>query len=193
MNDIVIAAPLSIEALLVGLGARGATVWRTGMGPARSRRSAARLRARDPGTLVVMGFAGALSHELEPGDLLLAKEVRVQTGESTPCATPPGLIDALRARGLTAHTGTVVSVGSAARGQLRASLAATGAAAVDMESAWLVQDVGRQRPVVMRVIVDTPARELSLREPWVTVSGGLRAALVLRRAAAALHEWVTGG
>jgi nucleoside phosphorylase len=68
-------------------------------------------------------------------------------------------------------------------------LHAGGAIAVDMESVWLA--AGRRgRPFgVVRVVLDSPEHEL-MRVG--AIAGALRAALSLRRVAAALHEWTPG-
>ncbi len=51
---------------------------------------------------------------------------------------------------------------------------------------------GGGRPfAVVRVISDTPARELT--NPLLTVAGVARAMTALRRAAGALHEWAPEG
>jgi 4-hydroxy-3-methylbut-2-enyl diphosphate reductase len=57
-----------------------------------------------------------------------------------------------------------------------------------MESAWLAP-AARGRPfAVVRVLSDTPRRELT--RPLLTVAGVARASLTLRRVATALREWV---
>ncbi len=62
---------------------------------------------------------------------------------------------------------------------------------MDMESAWLAPGAGERPFAVVRVITDTPARELT--NPLLTVAGGARAMAALRRAAGALHESDAGG
>ena len=85
------------------------------------------------------------------------------------------------------HTGHIVSSSRLVHGAERARLAARGAIAVDMESAWL-RGAGGGRPfAVLRVVVDTPATRLS--HPVEALRGYLRAQRALRRAVPALLDW----
>jgi 4-hydroxy-3-methylbut-2-enyl diphosphate reductase len=93
----------------------------------------------------------------------------------------------LRRAGLRVHTGPIVSVPRVARGAEREQLAATGAVAVDMESAWLARGATGRPWAVVRTIVDTPGREL--HRPVATAAGALRAYRTLRRVGAVLAEW----
>src|SRR5204862_125250 len=72
----------------------------------------------------------------------------------------------------------------------REELRRAGAIAVDMESAWLAAAAGARPLAVVRVVVDTPGREL--RRPLATARGGLRALRTLRRAVPALQTWAEG-
>jgi hypothetical protein len=73
------------------------------------------------------------------------------------------------------------------RGAERGRLHAQGAIAADMESASLAAAVGRPAHVaVLRVVVDSPGRELA--RPGIVVDGP-RALRILRRAAPALADW----
>jgi 4-hydroxy-3-methylbut-2-enyl diphosphate reductase len=74
-------------------------------------------------------------------------------------------------------------VSGAERGELRRA----GAIAVDMESAWLAEGASDRPFAVVRVVVDTPGREL--RRPLATARGGVRALRTLRRAMPALRRW----
>jgi 4-hydroxy-3-methylbut-2-enyl diphosphate reductase len=72
-------------------------------------------------------------------------------------------------------------------GERRKTLHRTGAAAVDMESAWLAP-AARARPLVtLRVVLDTPRHEL--HRPLRTVAGAATAYRTLRRACALVEEW----
>ena len=66
-------------------------------------------------------------------------------------------------------------------------LADEGVLAVDMESAWLSPAAAGRPFAVVRVVLDTPAREIY--RPLATLVGGLRAWRVLRRLAPALAHW----
>ena len=85
------------------------------------------------------------------------------------------------------HIGAVVSVRSPAVGAARESLGRTGALAVDMESVWLAPGAAGRPLAVVRVVLDSPGRELA--NPWQTLSGLRRAGSSLRLVAAALGEW----
>jgi 4-hydroxy-3-methylbut-2-enyl diphosphate reductase len=56
-----------------------------------------------------------------------------------------------------------------------------------MESAWLAPAAAGRPFAVLRVVLDTPAREL--HRPFATAAGGLAAWRSLRRAAPALALW----
>jgi 4-hydroxy-3-methylbut-2-enyl diphosphate reductase len=56
-----------------------------------------------------------------------------------------------------------------------------------MESVWLAPAAAGRPFAVLRVVLDTPERELS--RPLATLTGGLAAWRALRRAAPALALW----
>ncbi len=153
-------------------GGNGATVVRTGIGAARSRRV-----QPPPGPVAVVGVGGALVEGIDPGDVVVATEV------SAPDVAPVTLdgAAALAARlgdaGFTVHTGPVASVAKPAVGTRRTTLAQQGAVAVDMESAWLLEHHGGPAAVV-RVVADTPRHEL--RSP-ATAARMIRALRTIRR------------
>ena len=185
-NGLVVAAPLRFEALAVRRGAPGARIVRTGVGRRRARRAAGRL-GHVPGNVVaVTGFAGALSPDLEPGDVVVATEVR-GADEPVECAAAELVASMLRRAGLRVHTGPIVSVPRLVVGEERARLAATGALAVDMESAWLARGCSGRPWAVVRTVVDTPHRDL--HRPLATMVGGLRGYRALARVAKALGQW----
>ena len=187
MTALILLAPLRIEARAVApaLGA-GSTLQRAGMGPKRARAAAARAARTAADAVAVAGFCGALDPALQPGDLVVATEVRGPAG-TVACPTAALLAGALRRRGLTVHEGPVVSTTRLVRGDERARLAATGAIACDMESAWLADGAAGRPLAVVRAVVDTPTREL--HEPLALVSGARSAFRSLRTAAAVLDAW----
>jgi 4-hydroxy-3-methylbut-2-enyl diphosphate reductase len=134
----------------------------------------------------VTGFAGALAPELAPGDVVVATEV-LGAGEPVSCPAAPLVASMLRRARLRVHTGPIVSTQRIARGEERHRLSDTGAIAVDMESAWLVRGCAGRPWAVVRVIVDTPDREL--HRPLATAVGGVRAFRALGRIAGVLAEW----
>jgi 4-hydroxy-3-methylbut-2-enyl diphosphate reductase len=209
MSDVLVTAPLRLEALAIRAGARGLRVRKTGMGPERSRAAVPLLRGDPAAALVVMGVCGGLDERCEPGDVVIAEELLDgeldPDGEGRPdggqrvagetlavgrraCPSAAPLAAALEDRGVKVRCGAVVSVGRIARGQTRVRLRERGAIVVDMESAWLAPGAGDRPFAVIRVVADTPSRELT--RPLLTLAGAARAALSLRRTAAALEQLV---
>jgi 4-hydroxy-3-methylbut-2-enyl diphosphate reductase len=187
VSRLVIAAPLRLEAAMIRSGARGVAVHRTGMGPRRARAAAPALRDRPGVALLVMGFGGGLDEHSDVGDVVVADAVLGPDGELVACAGAEALAEALERRGLSVRRGQIASVARLAMGDARVRLREGGAIAVDMESVWLAPGAGARPFAVVRVISDTPARELT--RPLLTVAGVARASAALRRAAGALHEW----
>jgi 4-hydroxy-3-methylbut-2-enyl diphosphate reductase len=183
---LLVVTPLRIERAAVRRGLAEALVLRSGMGAARAR-SAARAAARIPAdALAVTGFCGAVAAGMRAGDVVVASEVRGPAGV-TACATRPLLV-ALATLGIErVRVGPISSVDHVVRGAERGVLAGQGALAVDMESAWLAQAAMGRPFAVLRVVLDTPARELG--RPPATLAGGLTAWQALRRAAPALVLW----
>jgi len=192
-SDLLIAAPLRVEAWLVGSAARAARVRKTGMGPKHATCAAATL-ARAPGrALLVLGFCGGLDAESVPGEVIVAEAVLAagdeghsDATERVVCANAAGMTATLRDRGMTVRSGEIVCVSKIALGERRAQLLAGGAMAVDMESVWLAPGAAGRPFAVVRVVLDSPSHEL-LRPQ--AVAGALRAARVLRRVAGALGSW----
>lgn len=190
MTSLLVCAPLALEerALRRGLEGTGARVVRTGMGVARSARSATALSQDDDGApLVIAGVCGALDPRLRPGDVVVATEVR-HGPTALRCPSAALLAGELRRAGLTVHTGPIATIPSPPGKAARAQLAAEGTLAVDMESAILLAALSTPSRgwVVVRVVVDTPGRPLV--GPW-TLPGGIRALRVLRRTGGALAAW----
>jgi len=185
-EGLVLAVPLRFEARALRRGAPGAQIVRTGMGRRRARGAAGRI-AHAPGNVVaVTGFAGALSPELEPGDVVVATEVR-GADEPVECAAAELVASMLRRAGLRVHTGPIVSAPRVVFGDERRRLAATGALAVDMESAWLARGCAGRPWAVVRTILDTPDRDL--HRPLATATGAIRAHRTLARVGEALAGW----
>jgi nucleoside phosphorylase len=210
MSEVLVSVPLRLEALAIRAGARRLRIQQTGMGPARSKAAAVRL-TRDPAAaLIVMGVCGGLDGECEPGDVVIAEELLdgeldgtgehdiqgvgdvegVHDARPTRIACPSAepLAAAFQRRGMKVRRGPIVSVAHIARGETRVMLRERGAIVVDMESVWLA-GAARQRPfAVIRVVADTPSREVT--RPLLTLAGAARAALSLRRTAAMLEDLV---
>jgi 4-hydroxy-3-methylbut-2-enyl diphosphate reductase len=186
-QPMLVYAPLRLEAAcLDGELRRHARVIRTGMGPARARIGAARGLACDVAGVAVVGVCGAAAPELAAGDVVLGSELRRQGAEPVPVPGSRMLAAALRRRGVQAHVGPIASVEAIAGPAERRYLAAEGALAVDMESAWLAEAANGRPLVVLRTVLEPAGRDLY--RPG-TVIDGLRALTALRRAAPVLDEW----
>ncbi|WP_327243069.1 phosphorylase family protein [Streptomyces sp. NBC_01320] len=199
-TPLLIACALGLEqlALRSGRGRAGdapgpVTVLRTGMGPKAAETAVERALAPDrtPGSAVIAsGFCAGLAPGMHPGDLVVADETR-EAGESTACTGVGLLAEALAGAvpGRTVHIGPLTGSGHVVRGHERAELWATGAIAVDMESAATLRTALRTgpRPVAaVRVVVDAPEHELVRIG---TLRGGISAFRVLRAVLPAFYEW----
>ncbi|MFJ6217121.1 1-hydroxy-2-methyl-2-butenyl 4-diphosphate reductase [Streptomyces sp. NPDC092296] len=166
----------------------------TGMGPDRAGRSVSGLLAGGTdghSALLVTGFCAAVSPGIRPGDAVVADEVRDDEETSIEIPTSRLLADALRAHGLTVHTGRLHSADHVVRGAAaRHRLHSGGATAVDMETAAVLAAARRAAPglpvAAARIVVDTPEQEL-LRPG--TVPSGVRAWRALRSAVPAFTAW----
>jgi 4-hydroxy-3-methylbut-2-en-1-yl diphosphate reductase len=191
-DEFLVCSPMGVEAWAVrrGLGGAG-EVRRSGYGPARAAEYAERLRLETFGKLGVAGVAGGLADDLQAGDLVVGTTVRAAASaagtDAVNCASAPLLAGELRRAGLRAVAGEIVTTGHLffQRGEQK-RLAATGAVAVDMESAMLLEGAAGRPAVVLRAISDTPRRPLL--SPW-TVPGGIAALRSLRQAGPALARW----
>jgi 4-hydroxy-3-methylbut-2-enyl diphosphate reductase len=184
---VLVLAPLRIEARALAPGLTdGATLRRTGMGPRRARAAVAAAARTDADAVAVAGFCGALDPALRPGNLVVATELRGPAG-TIECPTAPLVAGALRRRGLTVHEGPLAGTARLVRGAARARLRATGAIAVDMESAWLASAAAGRPLAVVRAVLDTPSRELL--NPFALAGGTARAFRSLRAAAGVLDAW----
>lgn len=162
-----VLAPMRLEATAAQRGAATARVKRTGMGRRRSLSAVRRLDVTLAGTdpVSVVGLCGSLQSDLQPGDIVVASEVRSHSGDVR-IALPgaPLLAASLADAGLPVRFGPLVSTERIVTGSPRQALAASGALAVDMESAWLVAGLHEGEPrrpfAVVRVVLDTPDREL---------------------------------
>ncbi|MFE1313002.1 1-hydroxy-2-methyl-2-butenyl 4-diphosphate reductase [Streptomyces sp. NPDC058755] len=195
---LLIACALGIEHLALRTGDRSGaggsfTVVRTGMGPRAAERSVTRLLA-DPAladaAVLATGFCAGLAPGMHPGDLVVAEETRDPHG-AVPCVGTDLLVKELVRilPGRTVHIGPVTGSDHVVRGHERSALLATGAIAVDMESAATLLSAVRagERPVAaVRVVVDAPEHELVRIG---TVRGGISAFRVLRTVLPAFFEW----
>ncbi|WP_274564129.1 1-hydroxy-2-methyl-2-butenyl 4-diphosphate reductase [Streptomyces spiramyceticus] len=196
---LLIACALGIEQFALRSGVRRSapgpvTVLRTGMGARAAEAAVTRaLGEGDPAgdtAVIASGFCAGLAPGMHPGDLIVADETRGPYG-STPCTGPELLADALAEAlpGRTVHTGPLTGSDHVVRGHERAELRATGAIAVDMESAatlWSALRAGPRPVAAVRVVVDAPEHELVRIG---TLRGGISAFRVLRAVLPAFFEW----
>nr|WP_237703093.1 MULTISPECIES: 4-hydroxy-3-methylbut-2-enyl diphosphate reductase [Protofrankia] len=190
---LVVAAPLRLEAWAAarsGLPA-GTILVRTGMGPEHASRSTRIIREARADAVALVGLGGGLGPGVKPGDVVVADEVRTADGSvSARCLSAPLLAGELRRAGLTVHVGPVVSVPRLAVGTARTELAATGAIAVDMESAQVAPGANGVPLAIIRVVVDTAEQPLGRLDLARRGIAGLRTMMtfgpVLERWAAAV-------
>ncbi|MGW4323811.1 5'-methylthioadenosine/S-adenosylhomocysteine nucleosidase family protein [Streptomyces sp. NPDC004684] len=169
------------------------TLLRTGMGPRAAERSVTRALAGPDlarAAVLATGFCAGLAPGMHPGDLVVAEETRDARG-TVECVGAELLVKELTRAlpGRTVHTGPLTGSDHVVRGPERSDLRATGAIAVDMESAATLLSAVRAgvRPVAaVRVVVDAPEHELVRIG---TVRGGISAFRVLRSVLPTFFEW----
>ncbi|MGW1288824.1 phosphorylase family protein [Streptomyces sp. NPDC001118] len=195
---LLIACALGIEHLALRTGDRGGadgpvSFLRTGMGPRAAERSVTRQLsgpALADAAVLATGFCAGLAPGMHPGDLVVAEETR-DPRATVACVGTEMLVKELARLlpGRTVHTGPLTGSDHVVRGPERSQLLATGALAVDMESAATLFAAvrGGERPVAaVRVVVDAPEHELVRIG---TLRGGISAFRVLRSVLPAFYEW----
>ncbi|MCY4109509.1 MAG: 1-hydroxy-2-methyl-2-butenyl 4-diphosphate reductase [Chloroflexi bacterium] len=187
-EGLLVLTPLAIEAWAMRRALPGVTVLKTGLGRGKSIAARPMVDRIDPEVLVIAGFCGALDPSLRPGDVVVAS--RVWGTDGSCLKLEPDLLESvLRRGGIRARSGLIISSGRLVRGEQRTLLHQAGGMAVDMESAWLAR-TARSRPVaVVRVVVDTPGRELL--SPIKTIVGGVKGLRTLTRVGPALRNWAS--
>lgn len=183
--DLLVCAPLRLEAWALSRHAGDHRVVRTGAGWARSARSAATLAAREFTALVVAGLAGGVDPRVRSGDVVVATEIR-GPGSTVAVTGAAVLVEELRRGGLTVHAGPITTSRHLVHGAEREVLANTGALAVDMESAVVAPAAGARPVAAVRVVVDTADRPLLAPGTPVRALAGLAR---LRRLPEPLVRW----
>jgi squalene-hopene/tetraprenyl-beta-curcumene cyclase len=184
-SDVLILSPLAIEARAAGRAVAWARVQRIGMGPRRATRSAEQLTGAR--AILIAGFCGALDSRLEPGDVVLASELRDAHG-TIACDDPSTLAAALDHGGMRVHVGPIACTERLLIGRRRAELSrSSGAIAVDMESSSVARATPIRPLLVMRVVSDGPGHELY--RPLGMIAGGLTAYRALKRACELTEQW----
>jgi nucleoside phosphorylase len=152
------------------------------MGPRRAERAVTEA-LDDPAlrhaAVLTSGFCAGLAPGMRPGDVVVA--------DST--AHAESLAAVLKAAGHTVHLGPLAESDHVVRGAERSALRATGAIAVDMESAAMLRAAltkGVRRLAAARVVVDTPEYEL-VRVG--TLRTGFTALRVLKDLLPAFLDW----
>lgn len=171
----------------------GWLVLQSGPGRERAARAAERAVEQGAGLLVSWGLAGGLADGLAPGSVLLPHQVVEAGGEPAPvdAAWHARIATAVGARPL--EHGTLLTAPAAVESPAakRAAAAATGAVAVDMESAGVAAAAARARVpfVVLRVVVDGVDDALPHgAERWIDGEGRTRLAAALS-AAVDVRQW----
>ncbi|SDP29397.1 phosphorylase family protein [Actinacidiphila guanduensis] len=190
---VVCALPIERFALRRGIARSAAdqvTVLRTGMGPKAAEGAVARA-LQDPAlhgaSVLTTGFCAGLAPGMRPGDVVVSDDGHEAAALAAALETT--LKDTLKGRGPTVHTGTLAESDHVVRGAERTALAATGAIAVDMESAAMRRAAlaeGAGHIAAARVVVDTPEFEL-VRVG--TLRTGIIAFRVLRDLVPAFLDW----
>jgi 4-hydroxy-3-methylbut-2-enyl diphosphate reductase len=191
MGELTAVSPRRIEG-----EAFGGPVITIGTGPERAAAAGAAL-ARDLGPddpVAMVGVVGGLSGHLWPGHLVVATDLRT-TEDATPQRLPGVhlLAEELRRYGHIVHTGAIVSSrlpttapesdpgSDPATAPEPAALAAGDAIALDTESAWLAEGLGRHPLAVVLAVADSGGH--------APVAGGLRALGALLRMRPAIERW----
>jgi 4-hydroxy-3-methylbut-2-enyl diphosphate reductase len=175
-----------VEARAIRAGAPWSRIEKIGMGPRRARAAAQLTIDLQPRSALIAGVCGALDPRLEPGDVVLASELRTAE-RALPCPDPAILAGVLRRGGMRVHVGPIVSSSGPVFGARRRELAQGGPLAVDMESAWLAGDARAQPLTTLRVVLDTPRYEI--HRPARAAVAARRAFRALRQASALLEGW----
>ncbi|HZY98619.1 MAG TPA: hypothetical protein VFE36_03515 [Candidatus Baltobacteraceae bacterium] len=120
-------------------------------------------------TVISCGLAGGLHDHLPTGTVVIPFDVLRPDGTSMHCDRDLSerLIAAARAGGIEPVTDPIVTTMDLVTGEDRRAWARRGYAAVDMETGLL----GAARVAAVRVVLDTPLRELS--EEWLAPARAL--------------------
>ncbi len=155
-----IVAATSLEARAIRRRAPHATVIESGVGLARWSGVAL------PGIAISCGLAGGLRDELPTGTLVIPSALATTDGIVVACdgEWTARLREAAQRLGYPSVDASVLTSDTLVTGAERASWAARGFAAVDMESAR----IPARGIAVVRVVLDTPRRELS--RDWLNPS-----------------------
>ena len=187
-TDVIVLAPLALEARAVRAGAPWAQVHRIGMGPRRAARSAQLAGDADGSRRdLIAGFCGALDPSSSPATSCSPASCAARPGRRR-CADPTILAGVLRRGGLRVHVGPIASSQRLVLGERRRD-AVRGPAR--SRSTWSRPGwrPARAPPAGRRCgSCSTPSRR-ELHRPLRTLTGAATAYRALRRACALVEEW----
>jgi nucleoside phosphorylase len=163
-DALVVIAATALEATAVRRAAPGVRVIETGVALARAN------PANLGECVVSCGLAGGLRADLASGTVLIPREVRRPNSEMLQCDAElvDALLESARRLRIEPVTDPLLTSEQIVNGAARAQWAARGYAGVDMETGRIVA----ARVAAVRVILDTPQRELS--SDWLNPSRALR-------------------
>ena len=152
-DDVTFVAATPLEARAIRRHANGMRVVECGIALAQTDASDSR------GPVISCGLAGGLRNDLATGTIVIANKVRSPDGTVQRCDEEliARLRDAAARLGRQSVVAPLLTSTTIVTGAERATWAAEGYAAVDMETGLL----RAERLAAVRVILDTPQRELS--------------------------------
>jgi 4-hydroxy-3-methylbut-2-enyl diphosphate reductase len=153
-TDMIVVAPTGLEARAVRRALPGARVVRSGVSLSRLPHAGASLA----GTVVTCGVAGSLRPGLPTGTVLVPRRVLRPDGRVLECdaALVSALAEAARRLGHEPDLRDMATTAALVVGAERAAWAARGCVGADMETGLL----GAERVASVRVVLDTPERDL---------------------------------
>jgi len=153
-GQLIVVAPTGVEARAARRALPGVRVLRSGVSLSRLPHAGASLA----GTVVTCGVAGSLRSDLPTGTVLVPRRVLRPDGRVLECDAElvAALAAAARRLGREPELGDMATTTTLVVGAERAALAAGGCAGADMETGLL----GAARVASIRVVLDTPEREL---------------------------------
>lgn len=188
-SEVLLLVPTRREERALVTGAAQAEVVRSGLGPSRAASSARGLAVpRRHSAVAVAGLAAGLRDDVVPGTVVVADRVLSEDGTVLAILDSSAVIAAeLAARGAPVMLGPVISIpDGATSAERRASLAATGALAVDQQTAWLLNAPWDIPAAVVRVIADNSRRGRQWRGTRANRSSAVRQ---LRQVGLVLDAW----
>lgn len=107
--------------------------------------------------VLIVGFCGGLQADAEPGEVIVASELRSEDG-TLQMEGAEKYVDHLNSHGLQTRAAPVHCSKNLVYGKEREELGKTGAAVVEMESWWLIEgsaDTSFRPDAVIRVVLDS--------------------------------------